>query len=144
MDWKSILKPRPQPPVTSIVLLLLRVVAGAAFAIHGWGKIQHPFDWMGPSASTSGFLQFLAAISEFGGGLCWILGLVTPIASLGILCTMAYAVHFHWIVNGHPFVDPTGGPAFELAAVYLTLAVSFILLGPGRLSLDSKIFGQRP
>ena len=46
---------------------------------------------------------------------------------------MAYAVHFHWIVNGHPFVDPTGGPAYELAAVYLTLAVSFILLGPGRL-----------
>ena len=61
-------------------LLLLRIVAGVAFMLHGWGKIQHPFSWMGPD--MPGFLQALAALSEFGGGAAWALGLLTPLASI--------------------------------------------------------------
>ncbi|HSN54816.1 MAG TPA: DoxX family membrane protein, partial [Candidatus Sulfomarinibacteraceae bacterium] len=47
-------------------LLLLRLVAGLAFMFHGWGKIQNPFGWMGPDGFAPGFLQGLAALSEFG------------------------------------------------------------------------------
>ena len=126
-----------------LALLLIRVVAGLAFMLHGWGKIQNPFGWMGPDGFAPGIFQALAALSEFGGGLAWILGLLTPLASLGIACTMAVAFSFHAIVRGDPFVSMTGGPSFELAAVYFCIALLLIAMGPGRLSVDRKLFGPR-
>jgi putative oxidoreductase len=126
-----------------MALLLIRVVAGLAFTMHGWGKIQSPFGWMGPEAVVPGVFQALAAISEFGGGLAWILGVLTRLASLGIACTMAVAFSFHTFVQGDPFVSMTGGPASELAAVYFCIALLLIAMGPGRFSLDRKLFGPR-
>src|SRR5947209_3210606 len=72
----------------AVALLFLRLVAGSAFVFHGWPKIQHPTSWMGPEAPVPGVLQALAAISEFGGGLSWILGALTPLFSLGLIGTM--------------------------------------------------------
>ena len=123
-------------------LLLLRFVAGLAFMLHGWGKIQNPFGWMGPDAFAPGFLQALAALSEFGGGLALIIGLLTPLASLGIACTMAVAVSMHAFMNGDPFIS-VGGPSYELAALYFCVALLLIAIGPGRFSLDRLIFGSR-
>ena len=123
-------------------LLLLRFVAGLAFMLHGWGKIQNPFGWMGPDAFAPGFLQALAALSEFGGGLALIIGLLTPLALLGIACTMAVAVYMHAIMNSDPFIS-VGGPSYELAALYLCVALLLIAIGPGRFSLDRLIFGSR-
>ncbi len=136
-------QPVPQSTVASIALLLLRLVVGAAFVLHGWGKIQNPFGWAGPESTIPGFFQFLAALSEFGGGIAWILGLLTPLASLGIACTMAVAVHMHMIVRHDPFVNLTGGTSYEPALVYLVVALAILALGPGKFSLDHKIFGER-
>ena len=124
-------------------LVLIRVVAGLAFTIHGWGKIQNPFSWMGPEGFAPGIFQALAAISEFAGGLAWILGILTPLASFGIASTMAVAFSFHAFMRGDPFVSMTGGPAFELAALCFSLAVLLLVGGPGRFSLDRKLFGPR-
>ena len=86
----------------------------------------------------------MAAISEFGGGLAWILGLVTPLASFGIGCTMAVAVRLHAFVLHDPFVaSGPGKGAFEPAAVYLCVAILFLLSGPGRFSVDRLIFGEK-
>jgi putative oxidoreductase len=122
-------------------LLLLRLVVGLAFMFHGWGKIQAPFSWMGPDAGVPGFLQALAALSEFGGGLFWILGVLTALASLGIAFTMAFAVYFHAVINGDPFVAMGPGQgSYELALVYLVVAILLLAAGPGRFSVDNKIF----
>lgn len=126
-----------------VALLLIRLVGGAAFMIHGWGKIQNPFGWMGPEAPVPGILQALAALSEFGGGLAWILGLLTPLAGLGVAFTMAVAVFMHAVKWGHPFVATGGGSSYELALVYFCISLLLIALGPGRLSLDRRIFGPR-
>ena len=126
-----------------LALLLIRVAAGLAFMLHGWGKIQNPFGWMGPDAFAPGVFQALAALSEFGGGLAWILGLLTPLASLGIACTMGVAFSLHAIVRGDPLVSMTGGPSSELAAVFFCIALLLIAIGPGRLSLDRRLFGPR-
>ena len=125
------------PPAAG--LLVLRVVSGAAFMFHGWKKIQDPFGWMGDGSGMPALLQALAALSEFGGGLCWILGLLTPLASLGILCTMAVAVSRH-VLRGDPFVGLP--PSFEPALVYFSVALLFLLRGPGVFSLDALIFGR--
>jgi putative oxidoreductase len=126
-----------------VALLLIRVAAGLAFMMHGWSKIQNPFGWMGPDGFAPGIFQALAAISEFGGGLAWILGLLTPLASLGIVSTMAVAFSYHAIMRGDPFVSMTGGASSELAAVYFSVALLLLAIGPGRFSLDRKIFGFR-
>ncbi|MDX2166354.1 MAG: DoxX family protein [Deltaproteobacteria bacterium] len=134
------------PPVVegrgAVGLLILRLIAGAAFLQHGWGKIQAPFDWMGPEAPVPGALQGLAAAAEFfGGGLGWLVGFLTPIASLGVLATMSVAVLFH-AGRGDPFVG-TGGPSYELALVYWAMALMLTLLGPGRYSLDAQLFARK-
>ncbi|AGC48733.1 hypothetical protein MYSTI_07461 [Myxococcus stipitatus DSM 14675] len=129
----------PAPPSTtaSVGLLVLRVVAGAAFMLHGWSKIQNPFSWMGADASVPGVLQALAALSEFGGGLAWILGALVPLASLGIFFTMAVATHFHAVIKGDPFVGHTG--SYEIALLYLALAVAMMTVGPGKFSVDALL-----
>ncbi len=129
--------PRPLSGPGAAALLALRVVAGAAFILHGWPKIQNPFGWMGPGAPFPGFLQALAALSEVGGGLAWILGLLTPLASLGILSTMVVAAWTH-ISRGDPFVGQGG--SYELALVYLAVALVMLGVGPGALSLDALLF----
>ncbi|MHB0959353.1 MAG: DoxX family protein [Pirellulaceae bacterium] len=125
----------------SVGLLLLRLVMGAAFIFHGWPKIQHPLDWMGPEAPVPGVLQALAALAEFGGGIALIPGLLTRLASLGIAAVMVVAVGMVHVPQGDPFVNPTGGASYELAAVYLACALLLLILGPGRFSLDALFFG---
>lgn len=141
MDLKTTVKAREYGTATDATLLVLRVVAGIAFMIHGWPKIQNPFGWMGPDASIPGVFQALASLAEFGGGLAWILGLLNPLASLGIACTMVVAVWFHAVLRGDPFVGQGG--SYEPAAVYLCVALVLIAAGPGRVSLDRVIFGRR-
>jgi putative oxidoreductase len=128
----------------SMGLLILRLVAGLAFMFHGWGKIQNPTGWMGPNATIPGALQALAAISEFGGGIAWILGLVTPLASFGLACTMAVATYMHAFVFKDPFVAKgPGSGSYELAAIYFCISLLFLLAGPGRFSLDQLFFRER-
>lgn len=130
-----------QPGFASLTLLALRVVAGAAFMHHGWRKIQNPFGWMGESAFAPPVLQALAALSEYGGGLAWVLGLFTPLASVGIAATMAVATWRHAVVRGDPFYGRDG--SYELALTFFCVALVLFALGPGRIALDRLLFGER-
>lgn len=141
MDWKRWFFGSYPGGRLGTGLLALRLVGGVGFMFHGWGKIQQPFGWMGPDASIPGILQFLAAVSEFGGGLAWILGALTPLFSFGILCTMTVATYTHAIVLGDPFVGPDG--SYELALLYFCIALLFLLAGPGKYSVDACLFGRR-
>jgi putative oxidoreductase len=126
----------------AVGLLVVRVVGGLALMLHGWGKIQDPFHWMDKAPSPPpGILQALAALSEFGGGLGLILGLLTPLCALGIACTMVVAVWTH-ASKGDPFVGHGGG-SYEPAAGYLALMILLLTAGPGALSLDARLFGRR-
>jgi len=126
VTWDKLIPQREGP--LSAVLALLRVGTGAAFVTHGWGKIQNPLHWMDKGGDAApAFFQLLAAVSEFGGGIALILGLLTPLACFGIFCTMVVAVHRH----------VTKGGSFELAGIYACIAVLLAVAGPGRYSLDA-------
>ena len=142
MDFKKCFKTSQLTNFQNIALLLIRIVAGVAMMMHGWGKIQNPFGWMPPDAPIPGILQFLAAFSEFGGGLAIVLGLLFPLGSLGVAITMAVATLFH-VMQGDPWVAMGPGASFEPAFGYLVLAILFIAMGPGKFSVDSKLFGNK-
>ncbi|HEY6877941.1 MAG TPA: DoxX family protein [Polyangiales bacterium] len=127
----------------SVAVLLLRLMIGIAFIIHGWTKIQNPLHWLDMMPGhPPGVLQALAAVAEFGGGIGLVLGLLTPACCAGIACTMLYALYVH-ISHGDPFASKGSGGSYELALVFLTMAVAVALLGPGRYSLDQRLLGRR-
>ncbi len=115
-------------------------------ALHGLPKMKTPFTWMGPDAPVAGVLQALAALSEFGGGVALLAGLLTPLACLGIMSTMFVATLMNLTnkVNPTYFVKPQGAPgdSYESAAMYFAIALALLLTGPGLVSLDALIFGK--
>ncbi len=139
-NLKKCFVPPSQGSCASAAILTIRIVCGIAFMIHGWGKIQNPMGWMGPTAPVPGFLQALAAIAEFGGGLAWVIGLLTPLASLGLAVTMFVATAMHMFVLKDPFVNMQQGSSYELPLVYLCIALLFMAVGPGKYSVDAKVF----
>jgi len=119
----------------ALAILALRLVAGPAFILHGWPKIQNAFAWMGDGAPS--WLQALAAFAEFAGGIAILIGLMTRLAAFGIACVMAYAMFLVHIPKGDPFVGHGG--SWELAAVYFAIMVVLMLRGAGSASLDAAV-----
>lgn len=142
---KKYFQPITQKNFSSSALLILRLIAGISFIFHGWGKIQAPFNWLPINAPINipSFFQFLAALSEFAGGVAWLLGLVTPLASFGISITMLVAAYIHISVYKDPFVNLTGGTSYELDLAYFAISLVLMALGPGKFSLDKFIFGEK-
>lgn len=126
----------------SLGLVVLRVVVGTAFILHGWPKIQNLTEWMGPSAQVPPAMQAVAAVAEFGGGIALVLGLFTRLASLGIMAVMIGALALVHMPRGDPFVAKPGQMSSELPAVYLACAFLLLLVGPGRYSVDAMLFEQ--
>ena len=126
----------------SLGLLVLRLVVGTAFILHGWPKIQNPMHWMGDKVSP--ILQLAAAIAEFGGGIALILGFLTPIAAGLLAIDMAFALILVHFPQHQPFVGGGPGGSFELPLVYLAIMVALLASGPGAYSLDASVFGRGP
>jgi putative oxidoreductase len=125
-------------------ILILRVITGLAFMLHGFGKIQQPFSWMGPDSWAPPILQAIAAVAEFGGGLALILGLFTPLACFGLVCVMTTAILSVHLPKGHTFVSsPGSGGSFELPLIYFAIALALMMIGPGVYSLDALLFKRK-
>jgi putative oxidoreductase len=125
-------------------LLLLRVVVGLTIAGHGLQKLFGWFEGPGLKGTEQMFrklgfpaaaaMAIMAALAETGG-LLFALGLVTPLAALGISIVMLNAIgSVHWR-NG--FWNSSGG--YEFPLVVLAGAVSVAIIGPGRFSVDRLI-----
>ncbi len=116
-------------------LLALRVFMGLGIAYHGYGKVfgghmtmlTEGLVKMGMPAPT--LLAWLAALSEFAGGLCIALGFGTRIAAFFVFFTMCVA-----FFKAHA-ADPW--QVKELAFLYGSVALGLILTGAGRYSLDA-------
>ncbi len=124
----------------AVGLLFLRLFVGGVFVFHGLSKIQNPFHWA-DKMGIPGILQALAALAEFGGGLALIVGLLTPLACLGIMSTMVVACMV-LKKGGAAFLSPAP-KNFELPALYFVIALALLLTGPGKLSLDATLFAKK-
>jgi putative oxidoreductase len=126
-----------------IARLLVRVGFGLLLALnHGWGKASAAFGFvfLGQEWRFVGvvgemgfplpaFFAICAALAEFVGGLLLAAGLFTRYAAAFVTINMSVAVLRHLFTNMR----------YELAALYLIVAVYLLLSGAGKLSLDAMI-----
>lgn len=126
-----------------VALLILRLAFGLGFAVHGY---QSLFVIEGGMEGLTGLVAkqgwpapeawaYLAKIAELVGGLLIALGFLTRAAALACAGTMGVAIFMAHLE--HPFRDPSGGPGWELAGLYLAAFIALLLTGAGKISIDS-------
>ena len=120
----------------SFGLLVIRVIIGAVFVVHGYDKL-------GDMAGTVGFfgklgfapfLAYIVALVEFVGGISLIVGYGSKIAALLLAVTMLVAVVSVHAGNG--FSAGKGG--YEYVLTLFAVSVGLLYTGPGRYSLGAS------
>ncbi|HKC23536.1 MAG TPA: DoxX family protein [Thermoanaerobaculia bacterium] len=127
-------------------LLVLRIALGVVFIAHGGQKLfglfggtgLHGFTPMIEKMGMPPIVATLVAIGELFGGLGLLAGLLTRLAAIGPLLSMAGAIVLVHGKNG--FFLPTG---FEYALTLLLVDVAVLFAGPGRYSLDALLHRSR-
>ncbi|MFB7813201.1 DoxX family protein [Paenibacillus chitinolyticus] len=127
---------------TEIGLLIVRLVLGVTFLVHGLDKFQSGLGniagWF-ESIGLPGFLAYVTAVIETVGGAAIILGLGTRIAAalFGVLMIGAmFSVKF-----SAGFTGNGQSAGFELDLALFALSLLLVLTGSRYLAVDS-LFGR--
>lgn len=132
--------------------LIARLVLGLVMFPHGAQKALGWFGGYGFSATMGfftgqmhipAFFAFLAIMAEFAGSIGLILGLLSRVSAFGIAVNMLVAVVMVHASNGL-FMNWTStqkGEGFEYHLLALGLALIVIVVGGGKWSVDSVLFG---
>lgn len=121
-------------PFDNFGLLILRVIFGLIFIVHGWPKLSNikktwvDFDAMGFKPGI--FWGTIVAFLETIGGFLLILGLITQLMALLLAFQMIVATVWK-LKNKARFV---GG--YELDIILIAIGIALAVLGPGDTSLD--------
>ncbi|ARD47335.1 oxidoreductase [Sporosarcina sp. P37] len=121
-------------------LLLLRVVLGVTFLIHGIAKFQmglgNVAGWF-ESIGIMGSLGYVVAFIELIGGIALIVGFGTRIVSGLIAIVLLGAIFKVKLSLGFMGAEAAG---YELDVALLTMAVVLVISGSQLLSVDRKMF----
>jgi putative oxidoreductase len=121
-------------------LLIVRVIAGICFTVHGAQKLFGAFGGMGLEAVTGpppglGLLGYPVAIGEFFGGLGLIFGFLSRFSAAANIAIMIGAIAMVHGKNG--YLEQNGGFEYNLALIGLMLPT--FLCGPGQFSIGRFI-----
>lgn len=123
----------------------MRLVLGVAMTFHGYSKVVptggfhrgnafSALDHFAHYVSSLGlpfWLGYVAALTEFLGGILILLGLLTRFAAFMVACNMAVALV---MVNRHH-----GYSGSEYSLALFVIALMLLFFGAGTLAMDRKI-----
>ena len=126
------------PTQPDIAATIARIAVGLLFLVHGVPKVRNlkgTMTWVKGTGFPGGAaFAALFAVLEFLGGIALVLGFLTQVAAVLFVLEMIATSIFSKTKLGKKFVL-----GYELDAVYLLLALTVALLGPGPWSLDRII-----
>ncbi len=117
--------------------LILRLITGFTFFLHGLSKFQGGIEntvGFFSSVGIPGFLAYIVAIIELAGGALMILGLGTRI--IGVLFAVVMLGAIFTVKLSAGFMGTDGGAGYEFDVALLAMSVSLALSGSSMLSLD--------
>jgi putative oxidoreductase len=123
-----------------IARLLLRLTLGILLLFHGIAKLSHgvaPIEGMLQGHGLPGFIAYGVYIGEVIAPLMVILGYYSRLGAGIIVINMLVAI---LLAHSHDLLTLTahGGWRLELQGFYLVTALVLMLMGPGRLSLNTR------
>mgnify|MGYP000627956594 CR=1 FL=1 len=122
---------------TDLGLFILRLTFGLGMMAHGLQKMNKFAElsttFPDPIGVGSTASLVLAVFAELFCSLLLIVGLLTPLALVPLIITMVVAL---FVIHG---ADPWAKK--ELAFTYLAVYAGLLFSGPGKLSLDYRLFG---
>ncbi|MED1781009.1 DoxX family protein [Brevibacillus fortis] len=124
--------------------LILRVIAGLTFAIHGVAKFQMGLENVAGFFGTMGlpaFIAYLVAFLEVVGGIALILGLGTRVFAGALSVVMIGAIFTAKLTAG--FLGGEGGAGYELDLALLAMLVALGISGSSKFALDAILLGKR-
>ncbi|TVP41178.1 DoxX family protein [Candidatus Nitrosocosmicus arcticus] len=122
--------------ISAFAPLPIRIMAGIAFIVHGLPKFENLPGTQGffGSVGIPPELALIIGILEVIGGIVLILGVFTRIASILFIIEMAGAVLIVKAGNGL-----IGQGGYEVDLLLMSIAISLLLSGPGRVSLERDV-----
>lgn len=122
-------------------LLIFRVVTGGTMMIHGYPKLKdgsrQAGQWM-KSMGIPPWTATLAMILEFFGGILLIAGFLTRLVSAFMALFMISNIIMKKTKMKASYVSQDK-PSYEVDVLYLLIAVTLAVIGPGLLSIDHLI-----
>ena len=126
-------------------LLVLRVVLGIVFMVHGaqlvFGALGGP--GLANFAKMMGPIGYLVAIGEFFGGLGLVVGVLTRFSAAAIGVIMLGAIAKVHLANGF-FMNWYGkqaGEGYEYHLLVIAMCIVLIITGPGRYAVQAALPG---
>lgn len=121
--------------------LILRVVLGLTFFVHGLvkfqGGIENTAGWFS-SIGLPGFLATVVAAIELVGGIALVLGLFSRAVSALFVLLMAGAIIKVKLAGG--FLGNGQGAGYELDLALLAMAAAIAITGSKLFALDQMFF----
>jgi len=120
-----------------VSLLLMRVIVGVIFAIHGAQKLFGSFDGPGLTGFVGmmGPIGYPVAIGEFFGGLGLIAGFLCRFSAASIIVIMIGAISMVHGKNGF-FINHQG---FEYNLALIGLLAPVLIAGPGKFAIGRSL-----
>lgn len=124
----------------SPVLLLCRLYWGWLFIAAGWEKLNDISKFTlfleGYQFPAPTLMAYLAALTEFVGGLCLFVGFASRLAAIPLIIEMLTAYSTVHAKAFHAFFEHPGLFVAEAPFNFLLTALIVLAFGPGRFSID--------
>jgi putative oxidoreductase len=129
-----------QNTLNDIGRLVLRLTLGVLILLHGIAKLMHgigPIEGMVTGMGLPGFVAYGVFAGEVVGPVLLIVGFYARIGAALIAINMLFALalaHTDQLTS----LTQSGGWALELQGMFLFSAIALALIGPGRISINTR------